>query len=64
MRRSDEYLPPGSMDEQWDIPGLEEALEREFGLDLPIERWLEEDDDLHEEPLRERIHAAMESAYQ
>ncbi|MGB5339952.1 MAG: preprotein translocase subunit SecA [Gammaproteobacteria bacterium] len=58
-----EYLPPGSMDEQWDIPGLEEALGREFGLDLPIERWLEDDDDLHEEPLREKIHAAMESAY-
>ncbi|MGB5306900.1 MAG: preprotein translocase subunit SecA [Gammaproteobacteria bacterium] len=58
-----EYLPPGSMDEQWDIPGLEEALGREFGLELPIERWLQEDDDLHEEPLREKIHAAMESAY-
>jgi preprotein translocase subunit SecA len=30
------FIPPGSLDEQWDIAGLTEALEREFGLQLPI----------------------------
>jgi len=58
-----EYMPPGSLDEQWDIPGLEEALENEFALQLPVHEWLEEDHDLHEEPLRERIHERMIAAY-
>ncbi|HDP88538.1 MAG TPA: preprotein translocase subunit SecA [Thioalkalivibrio sp.] len=49
------YMAPGSMDEQWDIPGLTGALNDEFGLDLPIQEWLDEDADLHEETLRERI---------
>ena len=58
-----EYMPPGSLDEQWEIPGLEEALENEFALQLPVHEWLEEDHDLHEEPLRERIHERMIAAY-
>ncbi len=49
------YIPPGSMDEQWDIGGLTEALEREFGLQLAIAEWLEQDKDLNEEGLREKI---------
>ncbi len=59
----DTYIPPQSLDEQWDIPGLEEAVEREFGLRLPIAKWLEEEDDLHEEPLRERILQKLTDAY-
>ncbi len=51
----DRYIPPGSIDEQWDIPGLEDALEKEFGSRYEIGRWLEEDHNLHEENLRERI---------
>jgi preprotein translocase subunit SecA len=50
-----DFVPPGSIDEQWNIPGLEEALEAELGLKLPLRRWLEEDENLHEETLRERI---------
>ena len=50
-----QYIAPGSMDEQWDIDGLREVLNAEFGLDLPIQDWLEQDADLHEEGLRERI---------
>ena len=59
----DTYIPPGSLDEMWDVPGLEKAIEEEFGLKLPIARWLEEDEELHEETLRERIVEALESAY-
>ena len=58
-----EYIPPGSMDEQWNVPGLEEALAKEYGLELPIGQWLEEDHDLHEETLRERILERMVDAY-
>ncbi|ROR29694.1 preprotein translocase subunit SecA [Inmirania thermothiophila] len=59
----DEYVPPESIEEQWDVEGLEEALEREFGLRLPIRRWLEEDESLHEETLRARILEAMVAEY-
>ena len=58
-----EYIPSGSLDEQWDVPGLEEALVKEYGLELPIGQWLEEDHDLHEETLRERILESMVTAY-
>ncbi|MER2603902.1 MAG: preprotein translocase subunit SecA, partial [Candidatus Competibacter phosphatis] len=59
----DPYLPPHSLEEQWNVPGLEEALAKEFGLQLPIRAWLDADANLHEEPLRERIHAELEQAY-
>ncbi len=60
----DRYIPPGSLDEQWDVPGLEEALERELGERLPIQQWLDEDDELYEETLRERIVAHFQRAYE
>jgi len=58
-----EFIPPGSLDEQWDTEGLEDALVREFGIELPVRQWLDEDHDLHEEPLRERILEHMVAAY-
>jgi preprotein translocase subunit SecA len=59
----DSYIPPQSVEEQWNIPGLMEALEREFGLKLDIQGWLEQDADLHEEPLRQKIQGAFLDAY-
>jgi preprotein translocase subunit SecA len=59
----DAYIPPGSLDEQWDVAGLQEALMQEFGADMPIGEWLEQDHSLHEETLRERIIERMETAY-
>ena len=56
-------IPPGSHDEQWDIPGLEEALNQEFGMEIPVGEWLEQDDELHEESLREKILETMDAAY-
>ncbi len=58
------YIPPGSMAEQWDVEGLERALETDFRAHLPVGKWLEEDQKLHEETLREKIVAALEEAYQ
>src|SRR3972149_6871521 len=51
----DSYIPPGSMDELWNVNGLMEAIEHEFGLRIGINKWLEDDDHLYEEKLRERI---------
>jgi preprotein translocase subunit SecA len=60
----DAFIPPQSMDEQWDIPGLEKTLEAEFGLKMPIAKWLEEDHTLHEETLRAKIEDSMIENYE
>jgi preprotein translocase subunit SecA len=59
----DGFIPPMSVEEQWDISGLEKQLEAEFGLNLPVAKWLDEDDTLHEETLRQRIVGTVQSAY-
>jgi preprotein translocase subunit SecA len=51
----DTYMPPGSIDEMWDINGLSEALEHELGLTIDIAGWLEKDSTLHQESIREKI---------
>jgi preprotein translocase subunit SecA len=58
-----EFVPPLSLEEQWNIPGLEHQLETEFGVQLPLQNWLDEDDNFHEEGLRERISEAVTDAY-
>ncbi|WP_218397368.1 preprotein translocase subunit SecA [Alteromonas lipotrueae] len=59
----DEYIPPQSLEEMWDVKGLEERLRADFAVDLPIQNWLENDDKLYEEKLRERIHDDVVSSY-
>jgi len=59
-----QYIPPGSLEEQWDVAGLEKMLEAEIGLQLPIQEWLEKQPELHEETLRERITEAADTKYQ
>jgi len=51
----DGYVPPNSMEEQWDITGLEEALTGEFGIQMDLQSMLKNDDNLHEESLRNTI---------
>ncbi|WP_105101657.1 preprotein translocase subunit SecA [Microbulbifer pacificus] len=58
------YMPPQSVEEQWDIPALEQQLASDLGLQLPLKQWLDEDRTLHEESLREKIVAEAEQAYQ
>lgn len=50
-----DYLPPDSVEDMWNVEGLEKALLSEFGLSLPIREWLAKESDLHEETLRERV---------
>nr|WP_288453823.1 preprotein translocase subunit SecA [uncultured Pseudomonas sp.] len=57
------HMPPQSLPEQWDIAGLEEAIYAGFNLRLPIQQWLDEDDKLYEETLRERILKELVDAY-
>jgi preprotein translocase subunit SecA len=57
------YIPHESVEEQWDVPGLEKALLADINLDLPLQKMLEENPDLHEETLRERVFETAAEAY-
>ncbi len=58
-----QYIPAGSLEEQWDVPGLERALDSELTLQLPVQQWLKDEAGLEEDDLRERIVAAAHKAY-
>ncbi|KJY82241.1 preprotein translocase subunit SecA [Vibrio galatheae] len=51
----DEYIPPQSLEDMWDVEGLQDRLKNDFDLDAPVKQWLEDDDKLYEEALREKI---------
>ena len=57
-------IPPESHEEQWDIQGLETSIEHEFGLEVPVARWLQDDNQLQEEDIRERIVQALEQEHE
>ena len=59
----DQYIPPQSIEEMWDIPALENRLKQEFAMELPIEQWLNDEKDLHEDTLRERIISLAKTQY-
>ncbi|MDR9829451.1 preprotein translocase subunit SecA [Vibrio sp. FNV 38] len=59
----DEYIPPQSLEDLWDVSGLEERLRADFDLHLTIQTWLDEDDKLYEEALREKILNETVEAY-
>ncbi|HET7061918.1 MAG TPA: preprotein translocase subunit SecA, partial [Nitrosospira sp.] len=58
------HVPPNSVEDEWDIPGLEKALASEYQVSLPLIEWLEKEPDLHEETLQERISEAARAHYQ
>jgi preprotein translocase subunit SecA len=60
----DQHLPPQSMPEQWDVAGLEASLYSDFGIKLPVQQWLDEDDKLFEDTLREKINEQLLAAYE
>lgn len=57
------FIPPQSIEDQWDIPGLEKQIQMDYGLQLPVAKWLEEDTRLHEETLRAKILDEIQGAY-
>ena len=58
------FIPPESLEEQWDIAGLEKALTTEFAIKLPLQTWLDEDQRFSEEQLRERVVAEIQTSYE
>ncbi|MFM2590833.1 preprotein translocase subunit SecA [Vibrio sp. TBV020] len=59
----DEYIPPQSLEDMWDVEGLQERLKNDFDIDAPVKQWLEEDDKLYEEALREKILETAVAVY-
>jgi preprotein translocase subunit SecA len=58
-----QHIPPESLEEQWDVPGLERTLDAELQLKVPIQQWLQEESDLDEADLRARVVNAAHQHY-
>ena len=58
-----EHMPPNSIDDQWDISGLEQGLKAEFDVTAPVREWLEQDESLDDQGVRARIGEGMASNY-
>ncbi|TDI77134.1 MAG: preprotein translocase subunit SecA [Betaproteobacteria bacterium] len=58
------HIPPQSIEEQWDVPGLEKALVSEYQLQLPLQEWLEKESELNEENLGQRVTEIANEHYQ
>jgi preprotein translocase subunit SecA len=60
----EQFIPPLTMEEQWDVKGLEETLAQELMVKVPIQEWLDEDHYLHEDKLKDRIREAVDQTYE
>ncbi len=58
------YVPPSSLEEQWDVPGLEQAVKTEFATQLPIQQWLDDDQRFDEEQLRDKVVVEVQANYE
>jgi preprotein translocase subunit SecA len=59
-----EYIPPQTLEEQWDVSGLVLRLETEFEVELPIQQWLDEDRSVNDSVIHERVYTAIDEAYE
>lgn len=58
------YIPRHSMEEEWNPTGLEQCLASDFNLKVPVSKWLEQDNTLDEDHLRERVIKEFNQAYE
>jgi len=58
-----EHIPPMSMEEQWDIAGLEKRIQEDLGLSVPVSQWLDEDEQISEEEIGQKIVEALVDNY-
>ncbi len=58
-----EFVPPDSVEEQWNLPGLEAKLESELFLKLPVAEWVKADDSLDAESIAARVVEVAGKAY-
>jgi len=60
----DQYMPAGIPEEQWDVSGLAQAIQRDFGAMLPIDAWVKEEEAGDGSILKNKIVTALEAAYE
>ena len=60
----DEFIPPQSLEEQWDTAGLEKRIAAELNEQLPVQQWLNDEDALDEDGLRDRILEKVAESYE
>lgn len=60
----DQYIPPGSLEEQWDAEGLAHAFESDFATQMDVPQWIRDDPKLNEEQIRERCVRTMRENYE
>ena len=58
------YVPADSLEEQWDLPGLEKVLREEWQLDVPLQPLLEQSDTLTDEDILEKVLAAADAMFE
>ncbi|MFZ8887152.1 MAG: preprotein translocase subunit SecA [Steroidobacteraceae bacterium] len=58
------FVPPDSVEEQWDLPGLGEALQKDYGIVMDVAGWAAEDDSRDAEAVRRKVVEGVDSAYQ
>ncbi|HWD37025.1 MAG TPA: preprotein translocase subunit SecA, partial [Casimicrobiaceae bacterium] len=56
-------IPPESVEEQWDVAGLQTTLASEYQLQAPVAEWLKAEPDLDDDALRERIEKLADDAW-
>lgn len=59
----DAYIPPNSLEEQWDVPALEKILKEDFTIDAPIEKWIEDDHFIQPEHIKEKVIEICQTNY-
>jgi len=60
----DAHIPPQTIEDLWNVEGLQEAFKRDFQLDLPVKQWLDQEQDLNERKLRERLIEKVKEGYE
>jgi preprotein translocase subunit SecA len=60
----DQYIPPDSLEEQWDPIGTSQALEHDFGVHLAVNQWLKDDPKINQVDIRERCIQELQMSYE
>jgi len=58
------FMPADTLHEQWDLEGLEAALESELAIKLPVRDWMEADIHMHSDAIRAKVVESLETVYQ
>ena len=58
-----QYMPEGTLEQQWQVPALENRLKEELGLDVPVSHWLEENKELDIAGVANKVLEQAQSVY-